>query len=229
MQCMITCSSESSESSSSLRHTLLLQHDAPNICYANNFGHVPFVLTVRSFDLVCCNIVLRLLSDHVWSDPTMYAVVFLWVVWLSSDIHWAPVWLVSLRWPSQLRRRVCIVVLHSSVWGLVYSSIVVIFLGLGFSWNVFYGKCRPYFPVFWWVSTVRCCKGIHLQHTHWQFRFWQRCWFFCRQTFYSVFWNNLLQELFCGWCPFPCPADSPVTCMSSTSRCLVWLFNIFLP
>ena len=34
-----------------------------------------------------------------------------------------------MRWPSQLRRRLCIVVLHSSVLVLVYSSMLVIFLG----------------------------------------------------------------------------------------------------
>ena len=52
--------------SSSLRHTLLLQNDAPKVlCYANIFCHVPFVLLVRLFCLVFCNLVLRLLSDHV--------------------------------------------------------------------------------------------------------------------------------------------------------------------
>ena len=35
----------------------------------------------------------------------------------------------NMRWPSQLRRRLCIVVLHSSVFVLVYSSMLVIFLG----------------------------------------------------------------------------------------------------
>ena len=34
-----------------------------------------------------------------------------------------------MRWPSQLRRRLCIVVLHSSVLVLVYSSLLVILLG----------------------------------------------------------------------------------------------------
>ena len=34
-----------------------------------------------------------------------------------------------MRWPSQLRRRLCIVMLHSSVLVLVYSSMLVIFLG----------------------------------------------------------------------------------------------------
>ena len=34
-----------------------------------------------------------------------------------------------MRWPSQLMRRLCIVVLHSSVLVLVYSSMLVIFLG----------------------------------------------------------------------------------------------------
>ena len=34
-----------------------------------------------------------------------------------------------MRWPSQLRRRLCIVVLHSTVLVLVYSSMLVIFLG----------------------------------------------------------------------------------------------------
>ena len=34
-----------------------------------------------------------------------------------------------MRWPSQLRRRLCIVVLHSSVLVLVCSSMLVIFLG----------------------------------------------------------------------------------------------------
>ena len=33
-----------------------------------------------------------------------------------------------MRWPSQLRRRLCIVMLHSSVLVLVYSSMLVIFL-----------------------------------------------------------------------------------------------------
>ena len=34
-----------------------------------------------------------------------------------------------MRWPSQLRRRLCIMVLHSSVLVLVYSSMLVNFLG----------------------------------------------------------------------------------------------------
>ena len=34
-----------------------------------------------------------------------------------------------MRWLSQLRRRLCIVMLHSSVLVLVYSSMLVIFLG----------------------------------------------------------------------------------------------------
>ena len=34
-----------------------------------------------------------------------------------------------MRWPSQLRRRLCIVMIHSSVLVLVYSSMLVIFLG----------------------------------------------------------------------------------------------------
>ena len=33
-----------------------------------------------------------------------------------------------MRWPSQLRRRLCIVMLHSSVLVLVYSSMLVDFL-----------------------------------------------------------------------------------------------------
>ena len=55
--------------------------------------------------------------------------------------------------------------------------------------------------------------------------FWVRCWFFCCQTCYSMFWKHLLQEFFNGWCHFPCLADSPVTWISSTSRYLVGLFH----
>ena len=52
-----------------------------------------------------------------------------------------------MRWPSQLRRRLFIVVLHSSVLVLVYSSMLVIFLG----------QCMPrIFPrcLLWKVLTV---------------------------------------------------------------------------
>ena len=105
-----------------------------------------------------------------------------------------------MRWPSQLMRLLCIVMLHSSVLVLMYISMLVIFLG----------QCMPriflrcllwkVLTVFskknWRESTVRCCRGIHLLHMHWRFWFWLRCWFFCCQKFYSAFWkhNIILQE-----------------------------------
>ena len=57
-----------------------------------------------------------------------------------------------MRWPSQLRRRLCIVVLHSSVLVLVYSSMVVIFLG----------QCMPRIflrCLLWKVLTVFSGRG----------------------------------------------------------------------
>ena len=100
-------------------------------------------------------------------------VVFLWVVWLSSDIQRVPVWLVSLDVVSSDGR---------ANWGAVFGGAPFFNFGfgvqfnvgdflrptgvrLGFSWDVFFGKCWLYFPVFWWGSIAHCCRGIHLQHT----------------------------------------------------------------
>ena len=58
-----------------------------------------------------------------------------------------------MRWPSQLRRRLCIVVLHSSVLVLVYSSMLVIFLG----------QCMPRIflrCLLWKVLTVFLLRGL---------------------------------------------------------------------
>ena len=124
----------SSQSSSSLRHPLLRQHDAPNYNVAPMFSvmrHAYMRKTVRSFGLACCNPVLhRLLSDHVWLVPCSrvryrcssfgpfgFSHIFSecqsgWCVWMES--HEAS----SLYGGDPLFS-----------FGLVYSSMLVIFLG----------------------------------------------------------------------------------------------------
>ena len=46
------------------------------------------------------------------------------------------------------------------------------------------------------------------------------------KNFIHRFERIYCKHFFCGWCPFPYLADSPVPCISSTSGYLVGLFNL---
>ena len=56
------------------------------------------MLIVRLFCLVCYSLVLRLFSDHIRSVQSMCAVVFLWVVSLSSDIQRVSGWCLWMKY-----------------------------------------------------------------------------------------------------------------------------------
>ena len=136
---------------------------------AINYCHVTFVVIVRLFCLVCCNLVLRLFSDLGLSS-SVHVRCGLHLGRLTFLRHPASASLAGvsgssiMSWPSQLRRRICIVLV------LVYSSMLAIF----------FGQCMPriflrcllwkvltvFSSFFWSGSTVRCCREIHLQHMH---------------------------------------------------------------
>ena len=84
------------------------------------------------FCLVCCNLTTAfrsylISSIHVRCGLPLGRLTFLGYL---ASVSLAGVYGCSImRWLSQLRRRLCIVVFHSSVLVLVYSSMLAIFLG----------------------------------------------------------------------------------------------------